>query len=236
MRQEAENARNEAFSKTGEISIIRANRAKERDEEEKRLNSERKARSEEQARYEAEVQHYKSELQKISTDKAFIENDLVREAGQRKTTRKSSKLVGKSEAIASESTMTAKKNKDLPYGDGFSDEEVQIASPSRLALRSKPSTPKAGAKRKRKQAENSPIKPLQLSQSGKDQAHHQPKTKSMNDPFRTTTESHKEVAVIDAPLRIKQDDRFKLVQRILNHRIAHGDNRSIEALAEFSLP
>ena len=168
LKQEFDAAKTDAFAKTGEIAIVRANRLKEKQDEEKRLADERKLRADELAKYNAEIQRYKTELQKVSTDKAFIENDLAREAEQRKGLQKNTKTAAK-KAPGKENTLgTPKKKKDGALGDGFNDDEIQVQSPSKLALRSKTATPKAGAKRKRKPTENSPVKPLQLSQTKKD--------------------------------------------------------------------
>ena len=165
LRKESDAAKSEALSKTGEISIVRANRLKEKQEEERRLATERKLRADEQAKYNAEIGRYKTELQKLATDKAFVDNDIAREAEQRKGASKAQKAAAKSKASGKENTATTpKKNKDLPYGDGFNEDEIQAPSPSKLVLRSKPVTPKAGAKRKRRPMENSPVKPLPLSQ------------------------------------------------------------------------
>ena len=168
LKRDYDAAKSDAFAKTGEIAIVRANRLKEKQDEEKRLADERKLRADELAKYSAEVKKYKTELQKVSTDKAFIENDLAREAEQRKGLQKNSKPAVR-KAPGKENTLgTPKKKKDGALGDGFNDDEIQVQSPSKLALRSKPATPKAGAKRKRKPTENSPVKPLQLSQTKKD--------------------------------------------------------------------
>ena len=238
LRQEAENARNEALSKTGEIAIVRANRVKEKQEEERRLATERKARTEEQARLNAEVQRYRSELQKVSTDKAFIENDFVREAEQRKGVQKSRKAVAKSKTADKENAVTTpKKNKELRYGDGFNEDEVQVSSPSKLPLRSKPNTPKVGAKRKRKITDDSPVKPLQLGKSTKDQSTiplmSKPTARSCHDAQQ---EHDAEPAPSEALLRIQYDERFKITQKVLDHRLTPNEERSFEALAEFSSP
>lgn len=186
-------AKNEASSKTGEISIVRANRSKEKHEEEKRLAAERKLRADEQAKYNAEIVKYKAELQKVTTDKAFVENDLAREAEQRKGLQKVSRTAAKSKARGKENAVTTpKKNKDLPFGDGFDEDEIQAPSPSKLVLRSKPATPRVGAKRKRKPTENSPVKPLQLSQTNKVTDVGQAREISANQSFEETPQAQRE--------------------------------------------
>ncbi|KAL8832571.1 MAG: hypothetical protein Q9191_000195 [Dirinaria sp. TL-2023a] len=230
--------KSEALSKIGEIAIVRANRVKEKQEEEKRLWTERKARTEEQTKHNAELQRYKSELQKVSTDKAFIENDLVREAEQRKGIQKSSKAVGKSKTVEKENAVTTpRKNKDLRYGDGFNDDEAQVPSPSKLPLRSKPATPKAGVKRKRKALDNSPVKPLQLGSTAKDQSTKPTKDKPDLPPSQNAQQQHDdEFAQPESSLKIQHDERFKITHQVLDHRIKPDEKRSFEALADFSLP
>ena len=213
MKREYDAAKTDAFSKTGEIAIVRANRLKEKQEEEKRLEHERKLRVDEQAKYNAEVQKYKAELQKISTDKAFIENDLAREAEQRKglQRKKSGGKSGASKAPGKENTVTTpKKGKGGALGDGFNDEEVQVQSPSKLALRSKPATPKQGAKRKRKPTENSPVKPLQLSQT-KNKSKQAPTEQPAEHPIEAPSKTPANEAAVGANhITSPEDQRFEV--------------------------
>lgn len=210
LKREYDAAKTDAFSKTGEIAIVRANRLKEKQEEERRLEHERRLRVDEQAKYTAEVQKYKAELQKISTDKAFIENDLARETEQRKGLQRTTKIGGKTKAPGKENAPTTpKKSKIGSLGDGFNDDEIQVQSPSKLALRSKPATPKQGAKRKRKPTENSPIKPLQLSQTEEIPKADPSLKHAQNQSFDAPTEARAN----EAPKPIVQivsqdDDRF----------------------------
>lgn len=211
MKQESHLAKNEALSKNGEISIVRANRAKEKQEEEKRLAAERKLRADEQAKYDAEIAKYKAELQKVTTDKAFVENDLVREAERRKGLQKASRAAGKENAQGKENAVTTpKKNEDLPYGDGFNEDEILAPSPSKLVLRSKPTTPKAGFKRKRKPTETSPVKPLQLSQTNNIFDESQPREKAANQSFEETSHVQEESKPLSTVPAFLHDDRFEV--------------------------
>lgn len=127
-----------------------------------------KLHADEAARQKIEVEKARAELQKIATEKDFLENDLAEGTKQIRNLQKAIKKGGdkasESKARGKENQpVTPKKNKALAYADGFDDEEIQPMSPSRLVIRSKASTPKAGAKRKRKSTEASPIKPLELT-------------------------------------------------------------------------
>ena len=128
-----------------------------------------KLHDDEAARQKIEVEKARAELQKIATEKDFLENDLAEGTKQIRNLQRAITKVGdkgsKTEARGEENQpVTPKKNKALAYADGFDDEEIQPMSPSRLVIRSKANTPKAGAKRKRKPTEGSPVKPLELTQ------------------------------------------------------------------------
>lgn len=257
LKRDVDVAKSEALSKTGEISIVRANRSKEKQEEEKRLAAERKLRADEQAKYNAEIVKYKAELQKVTTDKAFVENDLAREAEQRKGLQKASRAAAKNKAGGKENAVTTpKKNKDLPFGDGFNEDEIQAPSPSKLVLRSKPATPRAGAKRKRKPTENSPVKPLQLSQTNNVPDGGQARKKSANQSFEETSQAQREgrpPTAVPQP-SFSHDGRFEvrriihlaqciiltkvlqITQKILDHRMHPDEKRSFEVLSDFALP
>ena len=127
-----------------------------------------KLRAEEAARYKLEVEKARAEQQKIGIEKQFLENDLNQGNEQIKNLQRvvkdgAGKAFSRSEEGGNQVT-TPKKNKSLPYGDGFNDDEIQMMSPSKLSVRPKALTPKAAGKRKRKVEESSPAKPLPLGQ------------------------------------------------------------------------
>lgn len=129
---------------------------------------------------------------------------------------------------------TPRKYRSAGIRDGFENDEIETISPSKLAYRSKLSTPKVGAKRKRTPANASPVKPLQLSQANgdgdavmQDRDHQVP---SLESEFAANTASG---ATLVAGV---QDRRYQLTQRLLNHRIELDGKRSLEALADFAFP
>ena len=127
-----------------------------------------KLHADETARQKIEIEKARAELQKIATEKEFLENDLAEGTKQirnlQRAIKKGGDNVPESKARGKENQpVTPKKNKALAYADGFDDEEIQPMSQSRLVIRSKASTPKAGAKRKRRPPEASPVKPLDLT-------------------------------------------------------------------------
>lgn len=172
-----------------------------------------KLHADEAAQQKVEVEKARAELQKIATEKDFLENDLAAGTKQIRNLQKAIKKGGDKDseikARGKENQLvTPKKNKSLPYADGFDDEEIQPMSPSRLVIRSKANTPKAGAKRKRKPTEASPVKPLDLAQP------------IQIDSFEEEAQPQRvdDVPSANAPLLrptpIRQDQKFKV--RITN--------------------
>ena len=165
LQQAIQNANDIACSKAGEIAIVRANATKIERDFENRTTALQKQHADEAIRQKIEVEKARAELQKIATEKDFLENDLAEGTKQIRNLQRALKKTAESKASGKENEpVTPKKNKALAYADGFDDEEIQPMSPSRLVIRSKANTPKAGAKRKRKATEASPIKPLEFTQ------------------------------------------------------------------------
>lgn len=123
-----------------------------------------KLHADEAARQKIEVEKAQAELQKIATEKDFLENDLAEGTKQIRSLQRAIKKGAEKVADKENQPNTPKKNKALPIRDGFDDDEVQPLSPSKLVLRSKVSTPKGGTKRKRKPIGDSPVKALDLTE------------------------------------------------------------------------
>ena len=123
--------------------------------------------ADEAERHKLDIEKARAEQKKIATEKGFLEFDLAegtKKIKQLEIATKQGQKISRSKNDDGDKHTTPKKNKSLPYGDGFDDEEMQLVSPSKLSFRSKPVTPKAGTKRKRKAVDSSPVKPLPLSQ------------------------------------------------------------------------
>ena len=191
---------------------MRANATKVEKEFENRTTALQKLHADEAARQKIEVERARAELQKIATEKDFLENDLAEGTKQIKTLQRAIKKGGDRDPESKpggkeNQPLTPKKTKSLAYADGFDDEEIQPMSPSRLVIRSKANTPKAGAKRKRKPAEASPVKPLELTQPV-----HIDSFERTAQPQRSDDQSAKNQSPWRAPVR--QDQKFKV--RVVN--------------------
>jgi hypothetical protein len=184
-----------------------------------------KLHADEAARQKIEVEKARAELQKIAIEKDFLENDLAEGTKQIRNLQRAIKKGPEKGTGKENQPTTPKKSKALPHRDGFDDDEVQPMSPSRIAIRSKKSTPKAGAKRKRKAAEESPVKPLDLES---------PKAV---DSFEEVSHAQKHAGPThSAPLPRRPDRRFQLTQQLLDHRFEAEEPRTFERLATFAFP
>ena len=187
---------------------MRANATKIEKEFEDRTTALQKLHADEAARQKIEVEKARAELQKIATEKDFLENDLAEGTKQIRNLQRAVKKVGDKgpEATArgkENLPVTPKKNKALAYGDGFDDEEIQPMSPSRLVIRSKANTPKAGGKRKRKPTEASPVRPLELMQPIQ--------IDSLEETAQPqTNEVHSANDQLPTPAPLRQDQKFKV--------------------------
>ena len=143
---------------------MRANATKVEKEFEARTQSLQKLHADEAARQKIEVEKARAELQKITTEKDFLENDLAEGTKQIRNMQRAIKKGAEKVTDKETNPTTPRKSKALPYRDGFDDDEVQPLSPSKTVARSKAGTPKGGTKRKRKPTHESPVKPLELTE------------------------------------------------------------------------
>lgn len=232
LQQAVRNANDNAFAKTGEIAIVRAKISKAEQDFESLTKAQQRLHADEAAKYKAEAEKARTEVQKISSEKAFLENDLAEGTKQLRKAQKTIKPgVDKSSDRKGQNRgdilTTPGKSRNLPYGDGFDDNEVQVISPPKLALRGKPGTPKAGAKRKRKATEDSPgqLQPLEIAE---------PVQSNSLEELVHADSSRK--PVVSNQSQRSFDSAFQFTQRLLNHRLERGHERTIEALSKFAFP
>ena len=167
-------------------------------EYENRTQSLQKLHADEAARQKIEVEKAQAELQKIATEKDFLENDLAEGTKQIRNLQRTIKKGAEKVTDRENQLSTPKKNKALLFRDGFEDDEVQPLSPSKLVLRSKASTPKGGTKRKRKPTEDSPVKALDLTEPGGDGS------------FETVAQASKTVPTVVALTPKRPDQRYEV--------------------------
>jgi hypothetical protein len=210
-------ARRAAATKQGEISIVRAKEEKAAKEYERRLSVMQKLHADEAAKQKAELEAMRKQREKMETDNRFLQHDLAQEADRVKRTAGSSKL----KQIKEKDTPRKRKQ---GHGDGFDDSEVHMVSPSRSRERSKDQTPTAGAKRKRS-AQDSPLPALSF----------------MPPPKPSREVSGEQLISPDILLNADHNstdtrEQHEFVQRMLNHKRAGSDNRTIEVFTKHNFP
>ncbi|KAL9103754.1 MAG: hypothetical protein Q9163_001213 [Psora crenata] len=228
LQQIVRNASEDVYAKAGEIAIVRANATKIEKDYETRTRTMQKLYEEELARQTMEADKARAELQKVATEKDFLEIDLVEGTKELKNLQKAIRRSDEpSEAAAGgkENAAVTPRRRKAGLGDGFDNDGSQPLSPSKLVLRGKSGTSKPSSKRKRKANEDSPVhQALKLG----DLAHAESTTGPVEAPAATVTVS---------PRYSKPRDRnFRFAQSFLNHRIKHDEERTIEALAKYNYP
>ncbi|KAL9600069.1 MAG: hypothetical protein Q9219_003439 [cf. Caloplaca sp. 3 TL-2023] len=234
-------AEDAALAKSGEIAIIRANQTKTERFFESKIQALQRARQEETAKQRLEVERALAEKQKIATERGFLQNDIAEGNQQIKNLQRAVKAKGNASKPGNAPLpATPKKTKPVSHGDGFDDHEIQPVSPSKLPYRSKTSTPKAGSKRKRKPLGASPVKPLRLSQRNEAPGPVDVDIETSEQAFvdfpAVAAAPTATRAPIVRPLAAPTDERFRLTQLVMNHRITVGSKRTFEALSEYSYP
>ena len=208
LQQAVQDAKDDAYSKAGEVAIVRANALKVEKDFENRTMVLQKLHADEAARQKMEVEKARAELQKTATEKDFLENDLAEGTKQIRNLKIAVKKGGDRDSETKtkgkeNQPVTPKKNKALAYADGFDDEEIQPMSPSRLVIRSKANTPKAGAKRKRKCTETSPVIPLELTQPIQIDSYEESAQPQRSDVLSANEQ-------LPRPAPVRQDQKFKV--------------------------
>jgi hypothetical protein len=197
-------------------------------ENERKVLALQQAHNEALAKQKAEVDKMRREREHAQTSNMFLEHDLAREADKAKRVKKGTAAKPKSTSIASPAVTPKRQHKTLPFRDGFDDEDIIMASPSKKKDRPGASTPKQVGKRKRTVTDQSPIPMLQLSE---------PRERGQTTPRERPLppESKLDPGLLER-LREKDDRRFTLLHRLLAHRCSNGKDRVLEALTAHVLP
>ncbi|KAF2231126.1 hypothetical protein EV356DRAFT_452629 [Viridothelium virens] len=224
-----EDAKASALSKAGEIAIVRSNHDKASKEYERRLAVIQNLHAEQIEKQKRELELARKDREKVETTNKFLEHDLAQEADRARQIRRT--LQDRPINVRHQSTdhqqspvATPKRGKIAPFRDGFEDDEVMLVSPSKSKQKAKQSTPKAAGKRKRP-VENSPIKPLDID--GPPEPPSEPPNSG-----KTSLNATKFVL----PLRpAVEDQRFKFLQKVMNHRTSEDHARTFEVLSQYKL-
>lgn len=228
-RRDLEHLKFKLQTKSGEADTLRRRHDADSRRYERQLADQQQAHSTDMARLRAEMDRLRREKESAQTDNMFNQHE-AREAGTTKRSARSMTSRPKPvPAVAVSPTGTPKRlhtSRGL-LGDGFDDDHVIMASPSKTRDRQKSATPKQAGKRKRHVADQSPI-PLPTLQ--------------LSEPRSRLKEKETEPAVelkLDAALlqHFRQGDRrFNLLHRLLSYPSSNGTDRILEALTQHAFP
>ncbi|KAL2863531.1 putative DNA repair protein Rad26 [Aspergillus lucknowensis] len=225
-RLEAElaTAKSMAETKAGEAAIIRSKQAKLIEDYERQIATLRKVITEEMAKYREEADAARAEGRMLATENAFLRQDLAEEA------LRTNQLRVKVRAEEKEPPITPRKTKVLPFRDGFDDDEILAASPSKSG-KSKRTTPTVSGKKRRRTSQGSPT-PLRLSPRGE--------LPGIEAAEESLDEAMLDVAVENVnakePAYRDEHQSMRVVKRILNHRTYPHNKPDLEVMAELAFP
>ncbi|KAI1668533.1 DUF3636 domain containing protein [Pyrenophora tritici-repentis] len=227
-RREAQELKVKLQTKAGEADTLRRRYDADTRRHERQLADQQHAHSAEVAKLRADMDKLRREKDEVTTDNMFNQHE-AREAGMTRRTARAMPSRPKSAAPAISPARTPRKvQKTLgTLGDGFDDDDVVMASPSRH----KTATPKQPGKRKRQIADQSPIPlpALQLSEPRSRRREQGPPP-----PPSTLAVPQIHGALLD---HFRRDDRrFTLLHRLLSHPSSNGTDRILEALTLHSFP
>ncbi|KAF2799851.1 hypothetical protein K505DRAFT_320895, partial [Melanomma pulvis-pyrius CBS 109.77] len=217
-----------ALSRAGEVDTVRRRFDAATRDSERRLLALQHAHNDALARHKAELDAMRREREQAHTNSLFLEHDLAREADKAKRVPRPALPKPKPNAVASPAATPKRQHKTLPFRDGFDDDDIVMASPSKPRDRPKASTPKQAGKRKRQVTDQSPIPMLQLSE---------PRERHRTTPHEPSLpdDTKLDPALLER-LRQQDDRRFTFLHRLLAHRCSNGRDRVLEALTAHALP
>lgn len=222
---ELQATKTQVVTQKGEIAIIRENKNKETKVMDRQMVAIKKSLQEELAKNKASMESLAERNSRMTSENAFLKHELAEETEKTKVLQL--RLKDRPTEKAPSPTTTPRKEVANSIRDGFDDDEIMIVSPAKSARRSKPPTPSAAARRKRKADAQSPIKPLVLRFSGT--------------PREDDTFVHADPIPLDKQALVVRKDRrterhLRVIQKILNYTPRSSGKRLIEELTKYSFP
>ncbi|CAE7027938.1 hypothetical protein CFE70_004001 [Pyrenophora teres f. teres 0-1] len=222
-RREAQELKLKLQTKAGEADTLRRRYDADTRRHERQLADQQHAHSTQVAKLRADMDKLRREKDEVQTDNMFNQHE-AREAAIVRRTARAMPSRPKSVAPAISPVGTPRKvQKTLgPLGDGFDDDDVVMASPSKHRQRQKTATPKQQGKRKRHVTDQSPI-PLPALQ--------------LSEPRSRPSEQEPPQIHVALLHHFRRDDRrFTLLHRLLSHPSSNGTDRILEALTLHAFP
>lgn len=227
-RKEAEELKDKLQTKAGEADILRRRHDAENRRYERQLADQQQQHGSELAKLRAEMDKLRREAESVQTDTMFNQYE-AREAGiPRRTARiVPSRSKPAPPPVSPAGTPRKEPKTRGPLGDGFDDDDMVMASPSKHRDKSKTATPRQAGKRKRQAIDQSPV-PLPALQLSEPRSRPKEREPAPVDVFK-----------IDAALLQhfrREDRRFALLHRLLSHPSSKDTDRVLEALTKYAFP
>ncbi|MCJ1309235.1 hypothetical protein MMC25_002893 [Agyrium rufum] len=246
LEQAVKAANDNAFTKAGEAAIIRGKQEKTAKEYAAQITSIQRAHTDALAKQKSEIEAAKVEAERLATKNKYLEHDLQEESVRLKQLQRNAKAgttkpgAGQSSTVEIRSRQarntTPKKNRTQDFGDGFDTvENAFIISPAKHGRRQKQLTPKAGEKRKRKAVEDSPGLASRPSQppAGSIILDDEDTALEFPDLLPSLPEELRQPVAVEKP---KKDQRYKVMQLVLNHQFLGQKKTSLDKLADYTYP
>ncbi|KAF2732212.1 hypothetical protein EJ04DRAFT_514063 [Polyplosphaeria fusca] len=213
-------------SKSGEVEIVRRRLDALTRDNERATRAMQQSHGDALAKQKLELEKMRREREQAQTNSLFLEHEAAREADRARQIKRNARPGITSRAKPPGSPAgTPRRQKSLPMRDGFDDDDMVMASPTKNRDRAKASTPKQPGKRKREAMHQSPIPALQLSEP------RQPASAQQSFDKEDSTGAQEVLAAFG-----HDDRRFQLLHKVVNHRSSDGGDRILEALAQYTFP
>ncbi|CRG83169.1 Stress response protein NST1 [Talaromyces islandicus] len=219
--QEIASAKEDATRKSGEVAILRAKLANQEREYERTISGLRAQLAEQTAKNQGAQQAAIDDRQRLQTENLFLRDEL------RGETLRANNLRVRKQAEEKNAPSTPRKQRTLPYRDGFDDDEIGMMSPTKSSGgRSKRGTPSAHGKRKRKASDAPvPMPSLQLSPANN-------MSVEAGSPSLGNETTKKKTDILE------RDDNssMRYMSRILNHKTPPNTEPDFEVMARTAFP
>ncbi|KAL5373282.1 hypothetical protein DPSP01_012854 [Paraphaeosphaeria sporulosa] len=225
LNQNLDAASADVIHKTGEVDNLRRRTEHATRQAEQRLAQQQQEHRDAAGKIAAERDALLRQLEQAKTNSAFDEHSRVDEHMRRPRRVVPSRPKPAAPVALSPAGTPSKRQKNLPLGDGFDDDDVVMVSPSKRRDKPKAATPKQASKRKRQITNDSPVPILELSE---------PRTQPKAPDPSSINEAQLDINLLRNLWR--HDQRYALLHRLLSHRCSKGDDRILEALTQHAYP
>ncbi|TQS35452.1 hypothetical protein Golomagni_04129 [Golovinomyces magnicellulatus] len=218
---ERDSLKQDLFSKTGEVAIVRSKQEKTVQDYERQLLTLQKLNAEKLEQQQKELDSARESEKITAIDREFIKRDLAEESER---VRRLNRAREKRREYNPEFAVTPKRRKILSLRDGFNDDEIKLSSPSNYSPSKYLKDPIGSPSRKpKRKTYESPASTLKLTIHDDFQALDKGPISAMFDQI--TLEN----------LTI-ENDRLDFIGTILDHRVDKKHLKTIQELGKYALP